>query len=501
MMTHESRKAASQRTADATPSAAALVESLRDIGYTFESALADVIDNAVTAGAETIRIVSETAVEDPVIGIVDDGSGMTEAELLQAMRPGSRDPRADRADGDLGRYGLGMKSASFSQCRRLTVLSRHDGVLAGAVWDLDTVRETDAWKVEVLDDAEGIPFSHLLPEDHGTLILWQKTDRLAGGIARNVDRRVEHMNRVIARAERHLRLVFHRFMEDGLRILLNGRPLKPLDPFASSHPACQPDPEEELVLADGTVRIRAFTLPHHKAMTKTDWDETGGPEGHLRSQGFWVYRAGRLIIPGSWLGLARATETTKLCRIRIDIPNTMDPAWKIDVKKSSAQLPPSVREHLRKVADRLSSTSRRTYRKRGSRLTDEARMPVWTKSVKDGGIVYEPNMDHPALTAFADTLDEEARAGFRRVVAFVGAGLPIPALHADMGGNPESVHAATPDAETLRYALRSVVSTLRERNVGEATMRKMLLAEEPWRSSREEADRVITEIFAEEGTP
>ena len=115
--------ATSTRSADATPHAAALIEGLRDIGYSLETALADIADNAVTAGAHRVEILSETTIDEPVIGILDDGKGMTEIGLVAAMRPGSRNPLEARDDPDLGRFGLGMKSASFSQCRRLTVIT------------------------------------------------------------------------------------------------------------------------------------------------------------------------------------------------------------------------------------------------------------------------------------------------------------------------------------------------------------------------------------------
>ena len=125
----------STRRADATPHAASLIEGLRDIGYSLETAISDVIDNSITAGARRVRIVTETFADEPHIAIIDDGGGMTEEELIAAMRPGSRNPLASRDEPDLGRFGLGMKSASFSQCRRLTVVSRRDGRTSAAIWD------------------------------------------------------------------------------------------------------------------------------------------------------------------------------------------------------------------------------------------------------------------------------------------------------------------------------------------------------------------------------
>ena len=106
------------------PRAASLVESLRDIGYTFHAAVADVVDNSITAQATEIEILDNSDPDYPAIGIVDNGHGMAEPELTEAMRLGTRSPTDEREPFDLGRFGLGMKTAAFSQCRRLTVITR-----------------------------------------------------------------------------------------------------------------------------------------------------------------------------------------------------------------------------------------------------------------------------------------------------------------------------------------------------------------------------------------
>lgn len=489
------------RTADATPRASALIESLRDIGYSLDSALADIVDNSITAGARGVHVLSDTAADEPVVAVLDDGRGMTEAELIEAMRPGSRHPGERREGHDLGRFGLGLKSASFSQCRRLTVVSRKDGVLSGAAWDLDEVARTDRWDIEVLDTFNGVPWIDRLGPDHGTLVLWQRLDRMTGGAVHDHNRRIENLNHLLAGAERHLRLVFHRYMEDHrspLAILLNGRVLEPLDPFASGHPAGQAMPEEVLTLAKGDVIIRGYVLPHHKSMARTEWDELGGPEGHLRSQGFWVYRERRLIIAGSWFGLARQAELTKLSRIRVDIPNSMDPDWKIDVKKASAQLPPIVRERLRKVVERFAEVSRRTYTRRGSKLVDEARIPLWVRIPKDGAIIYRPNVDHPALLEFCERLPVDLRAGFDNCVALLGASLPVDALHADMAGSAEAVRAAEASPEAIEQAIEAMVPMLMARGLGLGTIKDMLRGTEPFRSAWSAAERIIDRMMGEE---
>lgn len=354
-------RSANPNFADATPHAASLIQSLRDIGYSCETAVADIIDNAITAGAKAIDVLSDASGEDPALAILDDGVGMTRAELIEAMRPGSRNPLHDRAANDLGRFGLGLKSASFSQCKRLTVVTRKDGETIGATWDLDLVAATDRWEIRLHEDVSDLPWADRIGTT-GTLVLWRSLDRLSGGITADHRRRTEQINRAIASAERHIRLVFHRFMSDDrppLVVSLNGRRLEALDPFGTSHSAHQSERPDKVKLAHGDVLFQSFTLPHHKSISRAEWEDLGGPDGHLRSQGFYVYRGRRLIIAGSWLGLARQTELTKLCRIRVDIPNTMDADWKIDVKKASAQLPPAVRERMRLLVECSPSASMR----------------------------------------------------------------------------------------------------------------------------------------------
>ena len=196
------------REQEVPPRASVLVESLRDIGYSLQTAVSDVIDNSLTAGARTIELHAETHAEDPVIGIVDDGTGMTEAELLEAMRPGSRSPLQGRTATDLGRFGLGLKTASFSQCRRLTVVTRKAGVTSCAVWDLDTVAARDSWIVELPESVATIPWSDRLAAD-GTLVVWQNLDRLVGPDGRG-DRR--DLVRQLDETARHVEFVFHRFL-------------------------------------------------------------------------------------------------------------------------------------------------------------------------------------------------------------------------------------------------------------------------------------------------
>lgn len=487
------------RWADATPHAAALIEGLRDIGYSLETAISDILDNSVTAGARRIQIITETHSDEPYIAIVDDGKGMTEDELIAAMRPGSKNPVTTRDAPDLGRFGLGLKSASFSQCRRLTVVTRKAGRTSAAIWDLDDVAKSNVWAVQLPVDANQIPaIQHLSAS--GTLVLWQKMDRLAGGYTHDISKRAEIMNQRIAETERHLRLVFHRFMEEAkpISILLNGRPLRPLDPFARKSLATIPDPEERLPLPHGDVEIQSFTLPHHKQMNKADWEDIGGPEGHLKSQGFYLYRGKRLILYGTWFGLCRQSEITKLSRVRIDIPNSMDAEWKIDVKKSSAQLPPVVRERLKKVIERILAGSKRTYKKRGQKLVNIERLPMWYRIQAEGQIRYRPNTEHPAFTVFAESLPPDLRRGFYNCIELVGASLPIETLHADMAGAPEHIVPASVSEDTLAQAVQATLTVLlcARKNIEE--IKSLMKDVDPFRSAWEDTQRIMAATIEKE---
>ncbi|MET3791888.1 ATP-binding protein [Aquamicrobium terrae] len=484
------------RWADATPHASALIEGLRDIGYSLETAISDIIDNSVTASARRIQIITETYSDEPYIAIVDDGEGMTEGELVAAMRPGSQNPLATRDEPDLGRFGLGLKSASFSQCRRLTVVSRKAGQTSAAIWDLDDIAERNEWAVQLPEDTSLIPaVDHLGAA--GTLVLWQKLDRLNGGYSHDAAKRAEAINQRIAETERHLRLVFHRFMEEAkpLRILLNGRMLRPLDPFARKNPATIADPEERLALPHGDVEIQSFTLPHHKQMNKTDWEDLAGPEGHLKSQGFYLYRGKRLILFGTWFRLCRQSELTKLSRVRIDIPNSMDADWKIDVKKSSAQLPPIVRDRLKKVIERIQAGSKRTYNKRGQKLVNHERLPMWHRIQSDGQIRYRPNVEHPAFADFAENLPPELRRGFFNCIALVGASLPVETLHADMAGTAEEIVPDRVDEDTLAQAVQATLSALMGARKDIKEIMSLMKDVDPFRSAWEDTQRIISTLI------
>lgn len=477
------------------PRASVLIESMRDIGYSLQTAVSDVIDNSITASAKNIELLADTTSDFPAIGVLDDGYGMSEVELLEAMRPGTRSPLDERPNHDLGRFGLGLKTASFSQCRRLTVVTRKADAFACAIWDLDTVARTDEWYVECPSTISGIPWADRLAGD-GTLVVWQKLDRLVDP-KNEADR--QNLVRQIDDTASHLELVFHRFLagEPGLRrisMFLNGRKLEPFDPFHSRHPATTFGPEESFRLGDGEIRIQAATLPHHKKVTAEEWSRYAGREGYIKNQGFYLYREKRLIIHGTWFNLARQTELTKLARVRIDMPNGMDADWKVDVKKASAQPPPPVRDRLRRIIETIGAGSKRAYTARGQRLVSDNRLPVWTRSQDKNQITYGLNPNHPAFKRFSEDLSDRQRRDFSHLLDLISTTIPIDTLFADVSSHPESVLAKAIDEDAFSNLVRETYLTLRSNDQSSGDIKLMMSSAEPFRSNWEATEAIIKTI-------
>jgi hypothetical protein len=387
-----------------------MMEALRGLGYSTAAALADIIDNSISAGAGEVRIDFTWDGADSRITVLDDGRGMSEPELELAMRLGGKNPLDLRAPDDLGRFGLGLKTASFSQCRRLTVASRRqDGSISCLRWDLDEIatRTDDSW-VLFENPANGSE-KHLAPLhgcNRGTLVLWEVLDRIV-----TAGYRADDFADLIVDVETRLAMVFHRMLErerPRFRLFLNGVPVKPWDPFMSGHPA-KPwnSPVERRDTAFGSVEVECHVLPHRDRLSPDEHASAGGPEGWTSQQGFYVYRSQRLLLSGGWLGLGpgrawHREEAHRLARIRLDIPNTADSEWKIDIRKSTARPPISLRKWLTKLAEDTRERARSVFAFRGAPTPSPGGTPVkqaWRTDYSRSGVRYRVDENHPAVSA------------------------------------------------------------------------------------------------------
>ena len=431
------------------PRAEVLLESMRAIGDDAASAIADLVDNSVTAAATRVNIRFDPGAPRAV-GILDDGHGMDAAEVEDAMRHGSRSPAEDRHELDLGRFGLGLKTASMSQCRRLTVISKRLGAKPiGMVWDLNDVAETHDWLVGLLDSSEleTVPFfTEFSALPHGTLVVWENLDRLAAGDRGDGSVLGERMRAV----GEHLSLVFHRFLTDRspLHIDVNVRPLVPLDPFLEDEGSIAGE-EERIIVEGHRVVLRAYTLPHISRLTRAQIEKAGGEVGLRRQQGFYVYRQRRLIVWGTWFRLFRQEELTKLTRVRVDLPNALDHLWSLDIKKSAASPPAIIRDRLKGLVPTMVRPSQQANRFRGKVGALRGVKAVWRRVEDRGGIRYEVDGEHPVVGAFRSSLDDALVTEFDNVLAVVGASIPIEAVYNDRA-NDQIGHARdSGDDETV----------------------------------------------------
>lgn len=447
------------------PSASSLAASMRDLGYSLEAAVADLIDNSISAHASRVDIVCDLSTDSPSLAIIDDGDGMTADELLLAMRHGTGHPGAARRPDDLGRFGLGLKTASFSQCRRLTVISRKNGSISGAEWNLDLIDQKDDWVLLILDEDEALaqPFADRLAEG-GAAVVWRMLDRLFED--ERGDRRDEIVNEKLASLDRHLALVFHRFLAGEIKgrrrlhLTINGHPVEAFDPFCRKNKATQLLPEEIVHVEQVEVRIQPYILPHHSRLSATEYDFYQSRSDFISNQGAYIYRNGRLMAWGDWFRLIPKGEATKLARVQIDFPNSVDESWTIDIKKSRARPPHAVRERLRQIIKQVESRSTTVHRGRGEKVFTEVKAPLWERYADQQAIRYSLNLKHPLVEALLSGLDNTSIDRAKLLLEAIPASLPVEMIYSDYSIAPRSVGSPTLDDYEIEARLNALKAAL-----------------------------------------
>jgi hypothetical protein len=304
------------------------------------------------------------------------------------------------------------------------------------------------------------------------------------------------LNDRIEAIRKHLGLVFHRYMtgEPGLkrvRMRINQNDIEPFEPFNARNPATDHLHEERVPVGTDEVRIQAYILPHHTKVSPSEYEKFAGEDGYLRSQGFYVYRNRRLIRHGTWFRLCRQEELTKLARVQIDIPNSLDHLWTIDVRKSRASPPEVVRSRMKRVVEKIRGAARRPYTHRGEAILARNTQPVWLRRAFNERIEYEVNLDHPVLENLRLDLDEDMRDRFRLTLKMIASSLPYPALFSDMGAAPKKVETA-PDEELLGNLARMMSAA--NPALSGAELRALLAKMEPFASWPASLDRVIARL-------
>jgi hypothetical protein len=363
------------------------------MGYDFAAAVADLVDNSIEAGASLVAIDVEFDGDDSWVRIADDGKGMTPDELREAMRYGAE---RDYDEEDLGKFGLGLKTASMSQCKRLSVASRSSrgrADITAYCWDLDHIERTNRWEIIPLEKTGVGPAVRTpLKDNTGTVVLWQQLDRILGykhPYGESARRRISQMCREL---EDHLGMVFHRFLkgevrDKKLRVMLNGNEVQAWDPFCRAERATKKLEKMRIPVehegVKGQLILEPFVLPHQDDFaTPEAFRRASGPANWNQQQGFYIYRAGRMIQSGGWCRLRTPDEHTKLARVGLSFSPALDEAFKINVAKMRVQLPASVRDEIARVIGPVVKLARESYDRKPrskpgprGKVSEETRVP------------------------------------------------------------------------------------------------------------------------------
>ena len=423
--------------------AKALLTGLRAIGYNFSTAVADIMDNSISAYATEIRVYSDPLSIEPYFCVLDNGCGMSMSELDNAMLPGSDREYKEDSKIELGRFGLGLKSASLSQCREFTVASKKYGKIRAMSFDLDVIEAANKLLLKQLsnEEIESLPEINRLKEyETGTIVIWTKFDKIEG-LAKNFE---DSFRSAVADAKRHVELVFHRFYSK-VKIYFNDKRIERRDPFLLESVGRQQTGRTSVIkIDDSEITVIPYTLPYANTLTTEEKALLGNPKSIYDEQGFYLYRNERLISWGSWMRMGIRSELNKLARIQVDIPSTLDSVWMLDVKKSSAKIPDKIKDRIKMAVEDSIVRSKRTTKFPGVK-EQSATCKIWDRiNEHEGKIRYQINRNAPTILALNDALGDTEKELFEIVLSQIEAYLPKYSIAND---NMESLNIVNSGAD------------------------------------------------------
>lgn len=394
------------RIEEVVPAAGRTVHSLRDIGYELPQAIADLVDNSIEAEANEVHVDLVFGGAKSWIRIADNGTGMDTNTITESLRIGSI---REYGDDDLGKFGFGLKTASISQCRRLTIASRiapQRARIEARVFDLDHIDRTNRWEILVLGPNERPTcLTEPLQESTGTVVLWEGLDRLL--TYKDPDGQWAK-RKLLAEAEnvaQHLAMVFHRFLSGDARgrqkvdIYVNGAIVEAWDPFCTDQSETEVvEPTYYQVVSEGQqgiVGLHPYVLPGQSEFSDSAaWNRASGPNKWNNQQGLYIYRADRLIQWGGWSRLRVIDEHTKLARVALDFTPDLDAAFGVNISKAIVKIPVDLREAIQPVIKRVCSHADERYRKSG-----RPKRPTQTRPVPPPRPSLHPPSTLPAEAA------------------------------------------------------------------------------------------------------
>ena len=416
---------------DASPNPEYLIKSIAEQGYSLETSLADLMDNSISANADKVEVLIDTDSEPFKLFLADNGEGMTEKELSENMQFPSNSPDESRHDFDLGRFGLGMKTASFSQTRKFTVLSKKAGdkKYHGRTWDVDYLRE-NGWKIIVNSDEEVAKIMYLykrLSKDYlsvfedfeaNTIVIWDGLYKFEDYL-KEENRQHSLKKEITEITSDYLALVFHRFMERGanpLQIRINNKRVKSFNPFPEEEKDFRQIEPKQSAFRSDVIKIEGFVLPSRsiaeakKGLSK--W--TTRYRGLMDMEGLYVYRADRIILFGGWNGIVKKAPRLQLARLRVEVGNSVDHFLHLNVAKSQVVVPHELRNAFEDYISDLKVEAEREYYNRGIRKfsgkKSHQNIQLFERSYSNKGSVLEVNNNFPLIKALEESLSKKQKS-------------------------------------------------------------------------------------------
>jgi hypothetical protein len=462
------------------PNVSSLVKSLRDIGYTLDVAVADIIDNSISANANNIDIIFAPIKDKPILSVLDDGYGMGSDELVEAMRLATKDPGDRRESGDLGRFGLGLKTASFSQSKLLTVISKTvNSSTSVSQWNLDKVISTNKWTLNQLELDEVDSDTPLLKEFNeltsGTLVIWGGIDKVT----------VNVISSEIANISNHLSLVFNRFLSgEGstkkIDISLNNNKLKAFDPLDKKNAATLFEESTMLEINDKKVKVQGCILPSVQQTTKSSFERNATINGYLRSQGCYLYRENRLIAYGAWWNLIKRHDSHNLVRIQIDIDNNQDEEWSVSVTKSGFSVTPphGIRNDLKAIFKSATKVGRGVVGGRKRVIKNKVKIMFWdlVKYGDDEKFGYSINKEHPLYKELIQSIDSEKVRLLNLYLSKLQKYLPVEDINRSLIHTPHDFDQNN-SVEIDKEDLKNIIESLKNAGLSKEDIGRLLLSE------------------------
>ncbi|QPH37870.1 ATP-binding protein [Pedobacter endophyticus] len=479
-----------QQYEEVSPHPEHLIKSIAEQGYSLETALADLMDNSISASADKIEVLIRMDKEPFTLYLADNGLGMSEECLRTNMRFPSNSPDSTRTDIDLGRFGLGMKTASFSQSRCFSVISREKGATTytARTWDVKHLRDTGKWQLKInteaeimnmLADYQRLSEGHLNPHDNfeaNTIVVWKGLYKFENYLESG-NRQTALKKEITEVTSDYLSLVFHRFMErrqNRLQIRINNSRIYPFNPFPIQEPDFRPIEFKQRQFRTDIIRMEGFILPSRSISESRQQQSlwTTKNRSLMDMEGIYIYRADRIILFGGWNGLIKKGPRLQLARLRVDVGNSVDDLLHLNVAKSHIVIPHDLKSAFENYINELRIEAEREYYNRGlKKFTGNKKhntVQLFDRISTNKGAVLKLNPSFALISKLNETMNKEQIALFRLISRMIET-----TLNSMKHAHQDKEYSGITETDGLEYAdLEACIMAFKDNGLSNETIRE-----------------------------